>query len=100
MTDLLGEVMATRRFALMLFGVFAATALVLAAVGIYGVMAYLVRQSLPEMGIRIALGAPLGGLVAGVVGRARTLAVAGVASLAPARRATRADPLTLLRGNG
>ena len=142
MTDLLGEVMATRRFALMLFGVFAVTALVLAAVGIYGVMAYLVRQSLPELGIRIALGAPLGGLVAGVVGRALRLAVAGVAiglvgawaltgvlsallfevaardratfvgvsvllvvvaalaSLAPARRATRADPLTVLRSNG
>ena len=141
MTDLLGEVMATRRFALMLLGVFAATALGLAAVAIYGVMGYLVRQSLPEMGIRIALGAPLGGLVAGVVGRALTLAVAGVAiglvgawvltgvlsallfevaardratfvgasvllvvvaalaSLAPARRATRADPLTVLRGN-
>jgi predicted permease len=142
MTDLLGEVMATRRFALMLFGVFAATALVLAAIGIYGVMAYLVRQSLPELGIRIALGAPLGGLVAGVLGRALRLAVAGVAiglvgawaltgvlsallfevaardratfvgvsvllvvvaalaSLAPARRATRADPLTVLRSNG
>jgi ABC-type antimicrobial peptide transport system permease subunit len=142
MTDLLGEVMATRRFTLMLFGVFAATALVLAAIGIYGVMAYLVRQSLPELGIRIALGAPLGGLVAGVLGRALRLAVAGVAiglvgawaltgvlsallfevaardratfvgvsvllvvvaalaSLAPARRATRADPLTVLRSNG
>jgi putative ABC transport system permease protein len=142
MTDLLREVTATREFALMLFGVFAATALVLAAVGIYGVMAYLVRQSLPELGIRIALGAPLAGLVAGVVGKALKLAVAGVAiglvgawaltgtlsallfgvaatdratfvgvsvllvvvaalaSLAPARRATRADPLTVLRGNG
>ena len=142
MTDLLREVRATREFALMLFGVFAVTALVLAAVGIYGVMAYLVRQSLPELGIRIALGAPLGGLIAGVVGRALRLAVAGVAigvvgawaltgvlsallfevaardlatfvgvsvllvlvavlaSLAPARRATRADPLTVLRSNG
>ena len=142
MTDLVGEVMATRRFALMLFGVFAATALVLAAVGIYGVMVYLVRQRLPELGIRIALGAPLGGLVLAVVGRAVRLATAGVAiglvgawaltgvlsallfevaatdrvtfvgvsvllvvvaalaSLAPARRATRADPLTVLRGDG
>jgi ABC-type antimicrobial peptide transport system permease subunit len=142
MTNLVGEVMATRRFALGLFGVFAVTALVLAAVGIYGVMAYLVRQTLPEIGIRIALGAPLGGVVMAVVGRALRLTVAGVAiglvgawaltgvlrsllfeveatdratfggvavllvivavaaSLVPARRATRADPLTVLRGNG
>ena len=42
---LIGEATATRRFALVLFGVFAGTALVLAAVGIYGVMSYLVRQT-------------------------------------------------------
>jgi predicted permease len=140
MEELISDAMATRRFAVVLFGVFAGTALVLAAVGIYGVMAYLVRQRMPELGIRIALGAPARALVGSVVGRALRLALTGVAiglaiawgltrvlgtllfevsatdratfalvaalltlvavvaSLIPARRATRADPLTVLRG--
>jgi predicted permease len=142
MPQLLSEVLATRRFALVLLGIFGGTALVLAAVGIYGVMAYLVRQSLPEIGVRIALGAPPRALVQAIVGRAVTLGVMGVAvglagawgltrllsvllfeveatdratfaavavalvlvaaaaSLIPAHRATKADPLVVLRGNG
>ena len=67
METLIGEATATRRFALVLFGVFAGTALVLAAVGIYGVLSYLVRQSMQEIGIRIALGAPTRALVGSVV---------------------------------
>jgi predicted permease len=142
MPQLLSEVVATRRFALVLLGIFGGTALVLAAVGIYGVMAYLVRQTLPEIGVRIALGAPPRALVQAIVGRAVKLGVMGVAvglagawgltrllsvllfeveatdratfaavavllvvvaaaaSLIPARRATKADPLVVLRGNG
>jgi predicted permease len=78
MEDLLGTAMATRRFALVLFGTFAATALVLAAVGIYGVMSYLVRERTHELGIRVALGAPRSTLLASVVGRAIRLTVTGI----------------------
>jgi len=78
MDDLLGLVTSTRRFALGLFAVFAATALLLAAVGIYGVMSYLVRQRMHELGIRLALGAPARVLLMSVVGRALRLTMIGV----------------------
>ena len=77
---LVDEALATPRFALVLFAVFAGVALVLAAIGIYGVMSYLVRQRTQEMGIRIALGAPARSIVGSVVGRAMSLTVIGVAA--------------------
>jgi predicted permease len=132
---------ATRRFALVVFSVFAGVAAVLAALGIYGVMSYLVRQRAHETGIRIALGASSAALVGAIVMRTLRLAalgvaiglagawalrrsldsllfgvqptdpltyagiaallivVAGLASLAPALRSTRADPLEAMRGD-
>ncbi|MBA3522647.1 MAG: ABC transporter permease [Gemmatimonadales bacterium] len=79
MDDLVGAAMATPRFALLVFAAFAGVALLLAAIGIYGVMSYLVRQRAQELGVKIALGAPPHSLVASVVGRALTLTLIGVA---------------------
>jgi putative ABC transport system permease protein len=132
---------AESRFYLLLLAAFAAIAVVLAAVGIYGVMAYAVSRRTHEIGIRIALGAEPGSVMRAVVGEgvsmasigaaaglatalgltrlmrgilygvspfdvwtfaavtALLVAVALVATLVPARRATRVDPLIALRSD-
>lgn len=77
--DLTSEAVASRRFSTFLLGMFAGLALVLAAMGIYGVMSYVVSLRTNEIGIRMALGARPGDIWRLIVGRAAYLAVVGVA---------------------
>jgi predicted permease len=72
--------LAARRFALWLFQAFAATALVLAAAGIYGLLAYIVRQRRKELGIRVALGASRGELWTMVVSDGLKMGAGGALS--------------------
>ena len=139
MATVMAREIARDRFALTLMGVFAAVALALAAIGVYGVLSYLVSQRTSEIGIRMALGARASQVRAMVLGQAALWAgigiaiglagafglsrlldsmvfgvsvtdpvifgsvalglgiIAIVAGYAPARRATRVDPMHALR---
>jgi ABC-type antimicrobial peptide transport system permease subunit len=79
MAELVGQRTAQSRFTMWLMSVFAAAALLLASVGIYGVMSYVVAQRTREIGIRLALGAGRGNILRLVVGNGARLIGAGIA---------------------
>ena len=78
MDALLSGSVSPRRFSAVLIGAFAALALVLAAVGIYGVMSYTVSQRTQEIGIRMALGAQPGDVQGMILGHSAKLTLLGV----------------------
>ena len=108
MEERMGEVLATRRLALALFSLFAVVGLLLAAVGIYGVMSYGVTQRTHELGLRIALGATSRNTLKLIIGQGMKLAALGIAlgvgvALAVSRLMTNllfgisaSDPLTFV----
>jgi predicted permease len=78
MSDRMSESLARQRFATLMLGAFAMFALILAVVGVYGVMSHLVAQGTRDIGLRVALGAQRSGIVLMVVRQGLELTAAGI----------------------
>jgi ABC-type antimicrobial peptide transport system permease subunit len=79
LADVVSATVADRRFSMLLLGLFALVALFLAAVGLYGVVAYTVTQRTQEIGLRMAIGAEPGQVLRMIIGGGMKLAAIGVA---------------------
>jgi predicted permease len=78
MQQLASASLARQRFLLLLFGIFAGLALLLACIGIYGVLAYVTSQRVPEIGLRMALGATAPDVMRMVLGQSLRMIFVGV----------------------
>ena len=78
MTDRMSDSLARQRFSTLMLGAFAAFALILAVVGVYGVMSHLVAQGAHDIGVRMALGAERSGILLMVLRQGMELTGAGV----------------------
>jgi len=78
MTAFVDRAMAPIRFTTTLIGVFAVVAVLLAAIGLYGVLATIVRQRTAEIGMRMVFGAPRGSILGLIVGEGLKLSGAGI----------------------
>jgi predicted permease len=79
MEQLANDTLSLQRFLLLLFGIFAALALLLACIGVYGVLAYLTGQRIPEIGVRITLGASAHEVIWLVVRQSLGMVLVGIA---------------------
>lgn len=101
MQQAIGNTVAQPRLQTMLLTIFAAVAVALAIIGVYGVMAYTVSQRTPEIAVRLALGASPSDVLRMVVGHGARLAAMGIAfGLAGAALATRAVQSLLFQTDG
>jgi predicted permease len=80
MEQLVSASLARQRFLVLLFAIFGGLAMLLASVGIYGVLAYLTAQRAPEFGVRVALGSTAAGVIRLVLRQSAALIAAGVAT--------------------
>src|SRR5579883_2180492 len=80
LSQMVDQFISPKKLILLVVGLFSLLALLLAMVGIYGIIAYSVSQRIPEMGIRLALGSPRSSLMWLVIGKGMQLAVLGCAA--------------------